>query len=262
VQQKRPHRACRGDEGALRDRGGIGGYARPVPLDPDALELMGLFAERARVEMLQAGWELDGDERADGSSQFLGDFMRAISLDFVATVQFTLASGPVVNGMILFPSGPRRHRYLMATVGGSCGVRHVPTHELLATLGIRGKTDISLDLEDCLEARGEPLPVITDEPTAERAARVLATTAARDGLMFARDHADVDAMVQFLMSGGQADHSELFAAELVPALLAAAGRPSEAKRALAAYRERFADDPDDLEQFEDSARRLQTRLDD
>lgn len=205
----------------------------------DARQVLARFAESARRGLLSNGWEVGPQDPATGDSIFLGNFQRPVAPDFVATVQFILESGPMLYGAELRPTrGVVDVRRVWASVGGELGVRHLPTERLLTVLHVECEADVSLDLAEIFEDRGDELPTFSDEATADAASGVLVDAVTVHALPSARAHADVDRMLEFVRGGGQTTRSETWEYMFVPTLLAASGRRAEARAALAEYQER------------------------
>jgi len=194
--------------------------------------------------MTNRGWEVSGAV-PDGSSVFFGDYRQAIAAEFLATVEFLLESGPFSYGVELWPSGPRRVVELRACVGGELGLRHLPTERLLCLLNVRCEADISRDLADIAEAEGTALPMITDAQSAAQAPQMLVELVDAHALVFAREHASVEAMLAFIADGGQSNRTVEFEYMFVPALLAASGRHDEARAALIDFGQRTKSYPDE-----------------
>jgi hypothetical protein len=232
----------RGDVAHVVARFGLSsgpGTVTGVTIEADAWPLPGRFAERACAAMLAAGWEVGGDGPADGRSIFLGDFQQPITAEFLASVQFILEGGPTVCGVELeLVARVAEGRRFRASVGGEIGVRHLPTERLLQTLQMRCEADVSLEIADIFEADRRTLPTMTDEASVDGAARVLVAAVMAHALPFARAHASVDAMVEFVTRGRQINRGQTFEYIFVPTVFAASGRATEARAALSAYRDR------------------------
>ncbi|MHB1571688.1 MAG: hypothetical protein ACYC0H_21130 [Solirubrobacteraceae bacterium] len=229
--------------------------------EEEAKLLLGRFSEQAAEAMLSNGWTRapHSDQPEPGVSQFLGDFQQTIAPGFVATVEFMLWSGPVVSATQLHPfKGVLRSEYISASVGGHLGLRHAATEKLLNELGTRCNADITLEIDDLLEDEGRELPVISDESSVDDTVAVLTDVIDRHALPFARSHASVEAMAQFVRSGGQTSRIESSEYLFVPALLAADGRKAEALQALATYGSRTRSDLDGFwrDEFEKFAQQL------
>lgn len=206
--------------------------------EKEAKLLLDRFSERAAEVMRSTGWTATPrcDPPEHGLSQFLGDFEQNVASGFVATVEFMLWSGPVVSSSQLHPfKGILHSENVSASVGGSLGLRNTATEKLLNELGTRCNPDITLEIADLLDAEGRELPVISNESSIDDTVTVLIDVIDKHALPFARSHASVDAMAQFVRSGGQTSRIESFEYFFVPSLFAANGRRTEALEALASY---------------------------
>jgi hypothetical protein len=219
-----------------------------VDIPGDGRSVLARFAERARDALLADGWALGPDGPSAADSIFLGSFQQPVAPDFVATVQLILESGPFIVELDVRPTrGVVRTHRVSASVGGELGVRHLPTGRLLGALGISCEADISLDLAEILQDRGEELPSFTDEAGADAASALVVDLVAAQALPFAREHADVDRMLQFVRDGRQITRVDMFEYLFVPTLLAVSGRTGEARAALSDYGARIR--PDDDEEY-------------
>lgn len=223
--------------------------------------LLERFIERTAEAMLARGWEVDPAEVPDAKSAFLGTFRQSVGADWLATVEFMLESGPTTHGIEVGLSGPRSSHEFRAVVGGELGIRHLPTERLLSALDARCEADISLDLEDIFEDAGKDLPTMTDPQSVDRASEELVTVADAHAKPFARQHADVDAVIAFIADGEQANRDREFEYLFVPALLASSGRHAEARAALADFRRRPKSGPADEQEYDRFAHRLSAWLD-
>jgi hypothetical protein len=230
-------------------------------LDDAEAALLDRFAAAAAHDMLGRGWQHQtGHASTRARSIFLGDFEQPIAPDWVATVEFMNEGGGVGHTLSLGFTGIRRTRESRAVVGGQVGLRHVPTAALLRTLlDITSGAHISRDLGDIVARLGRHLPAITDEATADAAARELVPVADAHAVEFGRTHATVDDIVAFLRRGDDTSWAYTPERVLVPAILAAADRHDDALAAIAEYRRRPRrrdEDDDQLAQFEAFAQRL------
>jgi hypothetical protein len=89
-------------------------------------------------------------------------------------------------------------------------------------------------------------------------AQGLASTAAAQALSFARTHADIDALLAYIHSDGIPTRDSVFEATLVPALLATAGRTTDARDAIAEYRRQLTGP--EADDYERVASRLLARI--
>jgi hypothetical protein len=223
--------------------------------------LLGRFIACTAEAMVDRGWEVDANDPPDADSIFLGTFRQSIGAEWLATVEFILESGPIIYGVEFHLSGPRKVNTFSATVGGELGVRHLPTERLLRALDVRAEVDISLELADIFEEAGNELPAMTDAQSVDRASRVLVAVVDAHAMPFARQHADVDAVIAFIADGRQISRTPQAGYMLVPALLAASGRHDEARAALAEFHQAPKSDPDDDERYAQFADQLSKWLD-
>jgi hypothetical protein len=196
------------------------------------------FADELRDVMLGDGWSATPPSGgpATGFPTILGDFSQAVVPDFEATVEFVLESLPVVS----FGRAPAGVSAGLS-VGGEIGIRHLPTQQLLMKLGEAADAgSVTRDLEEIYDDNDQALPTIASSSEAALVAQRLACTAAGEALKFARGHADVDALLSYIRSDGIWTRVLVFEATLVPALLATAGRDSDARAAITQYRSRLA----------------------
>jgi hypothetical protein len=210
--------------------------------------LLTRFVEQTAAAMSGLGWTADPTLPADPGSIFLGTFRQPVREHFAATVEFTLESG-LTGGVI----GTRRLEQPRVRIGGEIGVRHVPTEQLIRQLKLISEVDISLDLSDVFNEAGKNLPVVRDEVSADQASATLVAAAPPLAVTFAREHASVDAMLNFILAGAF-NRDEMFECEFLPALLAGSGRLPEARQALTHYRQlpkRDADEAATYDRFAD-----------
>jgi hypothetical protein len=206
------------------------------------------------------GWEVDPDAVPDADSIFVGTFRRPVGGDWLATVEFIREGGPK-TGFELRLTGIRHFESFEATVGGYLGLRHIPTQGLLRALDVACEAGIALDLEDVFQEDGNELPNFTDEATAERASQELVAAVDAHAMPFAIEHADIDAVIEFIAGGGQADRSPEFEYLFVPALLASTGRYAAARAALAEFGRRPKSGPPDEAEYARFAAALSSWLD-
>jgi hypothetical protein len=241
--------------------------ARPHPLEgslgrttTDQDALLGRFIARTAPAMADRGWQVDPTAPPDGTV-FLGSFQQAVDGDWLATVDFILESGPTHLGAELTLAGLRQVERFQATVGGELGVRHLPTARLIRLLDVLCETNVSRELDDIAEEEGLKLPTMIDADSVDEASRTLVRLVDAHAMRFARDHADIDKVVAFLASGGQNSRDREFEYIFVPTLLAASGRHSEARAALADYRQRPKTDPAEDATYASFADKLTSWLD-
>lgn len=230
--------------------------------DKTGRALLDRFIAGTTEAMVKLGWEVDPAWLPDASSMFLGTFRRSVAADdWLATVEFAVESGPTIYGLELRLTGVRKTDRFEAVVGGEIGVRHLPTERLLRALDARCEATITRDLEDIFASYGDELPTMTDAQSVDHASQKLVAAADAYAMPFAREHADVDAVIAFITNGELTNRDPESGYMLVPALLAASGREAEARAALAAYRRRPQSGPSDEEDYARFAAQLSSWLD-
>jgi hypothetical protein len=219
------------------------------------------FVAGTTEAMVGLGWEVDRAWMPDAGSIFLGTFSRSVgSDDWLATVEFMLESGPI-DGVELRLTGVRKTHRFRATVGGEIGIRHLPTERLFRALDTSCEATITRDLEAIFGNLGDGLPTITNAQSVEQASRTLVAVADAHAMPFAHQHADVDAVTAFIANGEQANRDREFEYMFVPALLAASGRHTAARTALADYSRRPKSGPRDDDDYARFDARLSSWLD-
>jgi len=233
-----------------------------VPTDPAKSVLLERFIAGTAEAMIDLGWEVDPAYEPGDMPIFLGTFVRSFEADdWLATVEFILESGPSSHRVELGLAGLRSTQRFRATVGGEVGIRHLPTERLLRTIDVRCESGISRDLEEVLEGEGSELPTMTDAQSVDEASQILVAFVDAYTMPFARQHADVDAVIEFITDGEQTTRDQEFGYMFVPALLAASGRHAEARTALADFLRRPKPGPADEEEYARFAARLYSWLD-
>jgi hypothetical protein len=217
---------------------------------------------------LRKQWELDRLLRVELSRRFaeagwiaaVGEgvddivfcaFRKKVSEDFWATASFWYENGSEVLGD--YPE-----------FSGTVGVSYFPAYCLWPVLGDFTRSEKNIELGELLAPTDETAiiePMIVTLATVEDVERVAETLIApvlEYGLTWVWQYSSVDSLLADYGAGSLRFDAEI---EMVPALLAAAGRHEEARRALAGY---LARDREEIrtEDYQHFARRLTGWLDD
>jgi hypothetical protein len=232
-----------------------------VVVVPDAgRAVLERFIRTTADAMVARGWEVDPETVPDADSIFVGTFRRPVGEDWLATVEFIREGGPKA-GFELRLTGIRHFESFAETIGGYLGLRHIPTQRLLRALDVACESDIALDLEDVFDKDDTELPKFSDEATADRASQELVAAVDAHAMPLANEHADIDAVIEFIADGGQTDRSPEFEYLFVPALLASTGRYASARAALAEFEGRPKSGPPDDAEYTRFAAALSSWLD-
>jgi hypothetical protein len=206
-----------------------------------------------RVELsrrfIEAGWIAAVGEGVD--DVVLCAFRKNVSEDFWATASFWYENGSAVLGD--YPE-----------FSGTVGVSYFPAYCLWPVLGDFTRSEKTIELGELLAPTDETTmiePMIVTLATVEDVERVadeLISPVLEYGLTWVRQYSSVDSLLADHGAGSLRFDGEI---EMVPALLAAAGRHEEARRALAGY---LALDRDEIRtvDYQHFARRLTGWLDD
>jgi hypothetical protein len=204
-------------------------------------ELRALFADQLREAMLARGW--DGPVRG-ADTYLLGDFAQSLGGEFSATVTVGVRRASV-GGFVGWPGTASYHESTGPALGlgADVGVRHDPTAELVAKLGVPMLDAITKPLARPPRSSREGVLTITDRYTAERAVRHTVFLVDAEAMRFGAEHASVDTMLSFITTGQQTDQREIWRYQFVAALQAVRGRADEARAALAEGHARARTDP-------------------
>jgi hypothetical protein len=185
-----------------------------------AAQLHDLLRDELIKQMVPAGWAVDVAQDTGSGGPLVAAFRRPISPDFAATAEFVTTS--------FGPPGKAPCVEVVATVG----VSFEPAYRLWPVVCDRDTSDLTTEVGALLNPPtdwGVSLSRAADAPVA---ARDLVAPVLEHALPYANRFADVDALI----AENRSDPDEFgWQAEVVPLLLAAAGRSDEARRSLAGY---------------------------
>jgi len=175
--------------------------------------------EELTAQMEAAGWAVDVAQDSAPGGRRVAAFRRPISDDFCATAEFLRTSF----------DGPD---WAPLEVTAVVGVSYGPAYRLWPLVCDRETPDLTIDVGELLDPPQDVSVDVARPADAHRAAAELIAPVLAYGLPYAERHADVDALI----AQSKSDPDEYgWQAEVVPLLLAAAGRSDEARGRLAEY---------------------------
>ncbi len=184
---------------------------------PTLADLHELLRQELVEQMTAAGWTVDVafDTRPGGIT--VGAFRRAIADDFSATADFPRTS---------------LARELPLELTGTVGVSYEPAYRLWPAVTERECSDATVELVDLLDLPDELAVTLSVPGNVARAVEELVGPVLEHAVRWAQQYASIDALIEYSRADADSFSWEI---EVVPLLLAAAGRHDDARAALARY---------------------------